>query len=260
MKENRFLTLRSQGQIPVGHMVMEFTTRGMAQILDAVSVDFVLIDMEHSPHTVGDVADFIAWLQATPITPIVRVPRGERELISRVLDAGALGVMVPDVANPEMAQAVVAAVKYPPMGQRRVALGNALTRFRTVVPDEFLEFSNRNTVVVCQIESEEGLANVSRIASTPGVDVLWVGQFDLSLALGIPGQYHQPRFRDALRRIVEAAREHGRTAGIQASTVSQAEEWLNLGFTAISYANDFTVYQRALVEHLGRVRDFTQGR
>ncbi len=260
MKENRFLQMRAQGQIPVGHMVMEFTTRGMAQILDALAVDFVLIDMAHSPHSLGDVADFIAWLQATPIAPIVRAPRADSPTLSRVLDAGALGILVPDVTDPDGAQAAVAAVKYPPEGRRHVALGNALTRFRTVVPEEFLAYSNRNTALLCQIEHPEGLAQAGEIAAVPGVDGLWVDQFNLSLALGIPGQYHQPRFRDALRQVVAAAREHGRTAGIQAHTVSQAEEWLNLGFTALSFANDFTVYQRALKEHLDRIRDFTQGR
>ena len=94
MKPNRFRQVRAEGKVPVGHMILEFGTRGMAQILDAAGVDFVIIDTEHSPFTPANLADLIAWFKATTIAPFVRIPQIEYHFIARTLDMGALGLMV----------------------------------------------------------------------------------------------------------------------------------------------------------------------
>ncbi|RME65392.1 MAG: hypothetical protein D6790_01905, partial [Caldilineae bacterium] len=215
MKANRAQRVLAAGGVAVGHMLMEFATHGVAQMLQQADLDFVLIDTEHSAFTTKDIANLVAWLQATEIAPFVRVPQVAYHFIARALDAGALGVMVPNVRSGEQAQEIVACVKYAPLGRRGVALGGALTGYRTVNPPEFLAYSNRNTTVICQIESEEGLANMEAIASVPGVDCLWVGHFDLTQSMGIPGQFHSPRFLEALAQVVATARAHGLAAGIQ---------------------------------------------
>jgi len=97
MKPNRILQLLAEGKTPIGHMIIEFGTRGIAKIAEAAGLDFVLIDMEHSGLDFGKVADLLAWFKATPVAPIVRVPAIEYHFIARVMDAGALGVMAPNV-------------------------------------------------------------------------------------------------------------------------------------------------------------------
>src|SRR6185312_8998072 len=109
-----------QGGVPTGHMIMEFGTRGIAKILEAAGVDFVVIDMEHTGFDAERVADLMAWLKATDIAPFVRVPQGLYHFLARTMDAGALGVMIGNVQTPEHAHQIVQAVKYAPLGNRGV--------------------------------------------------------------------------------------------------------------------------------------------
>ncbi|MCC9078527.1 aldolase/citrate lyase family protein [Litorilinea aerophila] len=254
MKPNRFLERRRAGEVPVGHMILEFGTRGMAQILERAGLDFAIIDTEHSAFTVAQLADLIAWFKATPLAPFVRIPQIEYHFIARTLDFGALGIMVPNVRNGEQARAIVHAAKYAPLGDRGVILGNAHTDFQAVDPPTYMAQANENTTIICQIESVEGLENLEDIASTPGVDVLWVGHFDLTQSMGIPGQFHHPRFLDALKQVVEVGQRHGLGIGAQPNSVAQAQEWLELGFNVISYGGDFSVYLAALSSAVAEVR------
>jgi len=255
MKPNRAKQVLSSGNVAVGHMLMEFATHGVAQLLAAADLDFVLIDSEHSPFTSQDIARLVAWFQSTEIAPFVRVPMPQYHFIARALDAGALGVMVPNVKTGSQAKTIVDCVKYAPLGQRGVALGGALTGYRTVSPSEFLAESNRNTTIICQIESEEGLENLDAIAGTPGVDCLWVGHFDLTQSMGIPGQFQQQRFLDALDQVVDVCRRHGLAAGIQPGNPEQAKQWMALGFNMISYSADHALYRAAVTQGAAAVRE-----
>jgi 2-keto-3-deoxy-L-rhamnonate aldolase RhmA len=254
MKENRFKRVRSAGNVPVGQMLWEFGSRGMARMMDGCDVDFAIIDTEHAAFSSADVADLIAWFSATTVAPFVRVPEIAYHLLARTMDAGALGVMVPNVRTADEARAIVDAVKYAPLGKRGIGLGGALTSYRGVTPSEFLTDSNENTTVICQIESVEGIANLDAIATTPGVDVLWVGHYDLSQSMGIPGQFHDRRFLDNLKRVVDACNRRNLGAGIQPGSIEQAREWLEIGFNVISYGTDMSVYLAAMTDAVTQVR------
>ncbi|HZT30258.1 MAG TPA: aldolase/citrate lyase family protein [Bryobacteraceae bacterium] len=254
MKTNRFRQVCESGGIPVGHMIMEFATRGIAKILEAAKLDFVLLDMEHTGFDTDRIADQIAWFKATPVAPFVRVPQGFYHFLARTMDAGALGVMVANVETAEQAQSIVGAVKYAPLGHRGVGLGGAHTDYVMPDPAAYFAESNRNTTVICQIESTKGMENLEAIASVEGVDVLWVGHFDLTQSMGIPAQFHHARFLEAMRTVVETARRHGLRAGIQPATKEQAQEWMAIGYDAISWASDIAVYRNALTEAVEAVR------
>ena len=255
MKPNRLKEALANGRIAIGHMIMEFGTRGIAQVLDGAGLDFALVDTEHSGFSHADVADLMAWFQATSIAPIVRVPQIQYHLVARTLDAGALGIMAPNVKNGVQARALVDAAKYAPLGQRGVIVGNANTSYKSVNAQEFLAYANRTTTVICQIESQEGLDNLEEIASTSGVDVLWVGQFDLTQSMGIVGDFGHPRFVDALKQVVGTARKHGLAAGIQPGDPALAKEWIALGFNVISCGGDMRLYARALSDYVASVRE-----
>ena len=260
MKANRFKQMIAEGRVPVGHMLMEFDTRGVARMLATAGADFAFIDMEHGSFSADRAADLIAWLRATHVTPFVRIPEIQYHFIARALDAGAMGIMAPHVDTGADARAVVSAAKYPPLGERGLALNGANSDFEPVNVPEFTAYSNENTTVICLIESPEALENLEDIASTPGVDVLWLGYADLTLAMGIPGQYHDDRFLSASRRMVDTARLHGLRAGIQPGNLAQAQEWLPLGFDVISYGLDFSVYTAALSQAVAAMRGLAAGR
>lgn len=258
MKENRYIRRRDEGKLAVGHMLMEFGTRGIARMTANAGADFVLIDTEHAPFSSAQVADIIAWFAATDVAPFVRIPQIEYHFIARTMDAGALGIMVPNVKSGEQARKIVSASKYAPLGDRGVALGGGLTGYdRVEKPREFLDYSNKNTTIICQIESLEGLDAIEEIATTDGVDVLWVGHFDLTQSMGIPGEFDDPRFGDALDRVVETCKRHGLGAGIQPGNLEQAQAWIERGFDVISFGSDQKVYQDGLQQGIDGVRALT---
>ncbi len=257
MKLNRFKQVVDAGRVPVGHMIMEFGTRGIAKILEAANVDFVLIDMEHTGFDPSNVADLVAWFKATPVAPFVRVPQGLYHFLARTMDAGALGVMVANVESGEQARSIVNAVKFAPMGHRGLGLGTAHNDYVAPNAVEYFEYANRNTTVICQIESVKGVENLEAIASTEGVDVLWVGHWDLTQSMGIPGQFQHPRFLEAMRAVVDATRKRHKLAGIQPQSAAQASEWLALGYNVFSWGVDIGVYRNALTAAVAEFRKTT---
>jgi len=254
MKKNRFKQRMAENNFSVGHMISEFGTRGQAKMLEIADIDFVVIDREHTGSTSADIADLVAWFKATDIAPFVRIPQARYHFIARTLDVGALGLMVPNVKNANEARAIIDAAKYAPMGNRGVGLGAAHSDYRKVVPREFMDYANENTTIIFQIESREAVDNLDAIASTPGVDVLWVGHFDLSQSMNIPGQFHHETFLDALAKVVYTARKHNLGIGIQPGNLEQAQEWMEMGFTVISYSADHSVYINAMRQAVAEVR------
>ena len=259
MKANRIRQLLAEGKTPLGHMIMEFGTRGIAKIAESAGLDFVLIDMEHGGLGVGKVADLLAWFKATPIAPIVRVPATEYHFIARVMDAGAAGVMVPNVRTPEQARKVITALRYAPDGDRGLGLGCAHNDYVRPDPVEYMAEANRDNLFLCQIESTKALENIDAIASMPGVDALWVGHFDLTQSMGIVAQFDNPLFIEALQKVAAAARRHGKAAGIQPGNLERAREWMALGYNLISYGADFGVYSAALRASIEGLRQGEMG-
>ncbi len=246
MKPNRVRELLDAGKTPVGHMIMEFSTRGIAKLVEAAGLDFVLIDMEHSGFHIGAVNDLLAWFKATPVTPIVRVPSHDYDFIARVMDAGAGGIMAPNVRTPEEARAVNNAMRYAPEGGRGLGLGAAHNDYLPPDPISYMREANHNNVILAQIESTTALENLDAIAATPGIDVLWIGHFDLTQSMGIVGQFDHPEFLKALSAVADAAKRHGKAAGIQPGNIENARAWMKLGYNVISFSADQVLYRNAL--------------
>ncbi|MHB0877415.1 MAG: HpcH/HpaI aldolase family protein [Anaerolineae bacterium] len=242
------------GGLVVGHCVMEFAMPHIGDILAPAQLDFVLFDIEHTVYGLETLGPLFLSCRAAGVVPIVRVPGFSGHYMPRALDAGALGVMMPNVETREQAEAMVAATRYPPDGTRGMGLGGAHTWYRSIDPEEYRAWANDNIVLIAQIESTVGLANVEEIAAVPGIDVAWVGHTDLSLSLGIVGQYDHPTYLDALRRVAAACRRAGKGAGIQPRSVALAEAWCDLGYNVISLATDIGVYQSAVTQSVAALR------
>lgn len=253
--DNRLRLALDNNEQAIGHMVIEFATRGMPRLLEQTTIDFVVIDMEHSGFGLDTVSDLLAGFHKSPVTPMVRIPYAHYDWVSRVLDAGAKGIMLPNCKNVEEAKIVVNAAKYAPEGQRGLCGGIAHTSYLdpSDVP-ELLSHSNSNNTIITQIESEEGVANADAIAALPGVDVLWIGHFDLSVSLGHPGDFQHPKFIDAVNKVVAAAKRHGKGRGVQPGDRNMAREWMARDFNVISFGGDTWVYKAALTAGAKAVR------
>jgi 2-dehydro-3-deoxyglucarate aldolase/4-hydroxy-2-oxoheptanedioate aldolase len=239
----------------LGHFVVEFATPGVGHLLKAAGCDFALFDMEHSGFGFETVKNAVRWFEAAGLPLIVRVPSRDYHHVARAMDMGAEGLMAPMVGTAEEARRVLAAMKYHPEGQRGVALQVAHDNYRAGAVGEKLAAANRRSTFFCQIETAEGVENADAIAAVDGVDCLWVGHFDLSVSLGMPGAFDDPKFAAAIDRVVAAARRHGKALGRLVPTVEQGVAINAQGFDFVCYSGDVWVLRDALADAIGRLRE-----
>jgi 2-keto-3-deoxy-L-rhamnonate aldolase RhmA len=254
MIRNRVKEKLAAGGVSLGTFVFEFATTGIARIAAVAGAEFAVFDMEHTGWSIETIRMLIATSRSTDLVPLVRVPATEYHFIARVLDAGAMGIMVPMVETGEQARRIVQCAKYPPVGRRGAAFGVAHDDYSGGDIVEKIESANRQTLLIAQIETAEGVRNVEEIAATSGIDVLWIGHFDLTNSLGIPGQFTHPQFQQSVAKVVAACRHHGKTPGFMASDVAGGKDLLDQGFRMLAYGGDLWVYQAALREGIDALR------
>jgi len=235
-------------------MVFEFNTPGIGRIVAAAGAEFVVYDMEHTGWSIETIRMLMATTRAADVVPLVRVPATQYHLMSRPLDVGAMGLMVPMVESAEQAALIVRSVKYPPGGGRGAAFGVAHDDYVGGDVVGKMESANAETLILVQIETRAGVDQVDAIAAVEGVDVLWIGHFDLTASLGIPAQFEHPDFLRAVEQVVAACFRHGKTAGIMAGDVAGAAAWLDQGFRAVAYSGDLWIFQEALSKGLADLR------
>ena len=246
-------TLR-EGRVALGTWVFEFNTSGIARLLASAGADFVVYDMEHSGFGIDTIRTLVSQSRATDLAVLVRPPAGEHHLIAPLLDAGAGGVIVPKIETSSDASRVVNACRYWPSGQRGAAFSIAHDDFEP--GDVAAKIKTANEAMVCGllIETRAGVENISSILGVPGIDLIWVGFLDLSLSLGIPGQFTHPEFEAAISRILAVCRSHGTPVGILADRPESALQRISQGFHCISYSGDLWLLQRALREGIEAIR------
>jgi 2-keto-3-deoxy-L-rhamnonate aldolase RhmA len=237
-----------------GHFVLEFATPGIGHILKSAGCDFVLFDMEHSGFGFETVKSAVRYFEAGDVAMIVRVPSKEYHHIARACDMGAEGIMLPMVGTAAEARRILDAMKYTPDGKRGVALQIAHDRYRAGAVSEKFAAANARTTFFCQIETAEGVENAEALAALPGVDCLWVGHFDLSVSLGVPGDFDGKVFRRAIDRVVKAAKKHKKALGRLVPDVQTGIELWRQGFDFICYSGDVWVLHNALAEAVGELR------
>ena len=247
----RMLTSR---KLKLGHSIFEFNSPGLGQIVAAANVDFVFLDMEHSGFGIDDVKKAITSFRAGNLPVMVRPPSNTYDHIARVLDVGADGVVMPMVGSAEEAAHIVQCMKYPPLGQRGVALNIAHDRYVPGETAKGLANANRRTSFTALIETEAGIRNIEKIAATKELDCLWIGHFDLSCSLGIPGEFDHPDFKNASARVKGAARKHNKALGRLAGTPAETIALHKQGYDLLCYSGDLWVYQQALIAGIDEIR------
>jgi len=238
-----------------GHFIVEFATPGIGHIMKSAGCEFVLFDLEHSGFGFETVKSAVRYFEAAGVAMIVRAPSKEYHHIARSCDMGAEGIMLPMVGSAKEARHILDCMKYDPEGKRGVALGVAHDRYRPgAVMDKF-KASNERTTLFCQIETAEGVKNADEMAAIDGVDCLWVGHFDLSSSLGVPGQFEHPTFLKAIDKVANATAKHGKSLGRLVPNVETGLEYNNRwGFDFICYSGDVWVLHNALQDAVNQLR------
>jgi len=241
--------------VKIGHFIVEFATPGIGQILKGAGCDFALFDTEHSGFGFETIKSVLRYMQAADLPTIVRVPSMEYNHIARAADMGAEGVMVPMIGTADQARDVVNSLKYHPEGGRGVALGIAHDRYVGGPVMEKLAAANKRTTVFAQIETAEGVANADEIAAVKGVDCLWIGHFDLSSSLGIPGEFDNKLFTNAVRAVTKACETHKKALGRLVPTVEEGIKLNRAGHDFICYSGDVWALQQAVATGVSAIRD-----
>jgi 2-keto-3-deoxy-L-rhamnonate aldolase RhmA len=226
------------GEQVLGSMIFEFFTPGIAQILKNAGCEYALYDMEHTGMSLETLKTQVAHCRGLGLAPMVRVPRSDYHFLARALDVGAEGVMIPMVESVEQAQAIAQATRYPPKGRRGAAFGFAHDGYERGNPADKIKWADARNLVIAQIETERGLENVEAIAAVEGIDVLWVGHFDLTNFLGLPGQFDHPTYLKAIKRIVSAGRAHKKGLGFMATDHAWATAYKKHGFNMLAAGTD----------------------
>ncbi len=236
------------GQPALGTFLVDFAGPAVAQVLAAAGFDFLMIDLEHGNHDPRQVEATIEACLAADVCPLVRTPSEGREILTRCLDAGAGGVVVPAIRSMEQVRQAVNASKYRPVGRRGVHLYRGHTRHQAVEPRAFIEEANRDLLTLIQIELVEAIELVEQIAATDGVDGLYVGPGDLSVDLGVPGQWDAPVLQNAISRITDACRRHRKIAACHADDMNRVGTLVAMGVRMIGHYCDIGLLARGASE------------
>ena len=210
--------------------------------------DFVLLDMEHGPGTFENLQNLIRAANTAGVCPVVRVPRGTDIWIDKALDVGAGAVLVPQVDTAEQAREIVRAAKFSPIGMRGTCRFVRSAAYGAVPGSQYFSQA-QDTAVIIQAEGKKAVENLDEILDVPGIDVIFVGPYDLSSSLGHVGEIDHPEVTECIKNIIAKAAAKGVKIGCFADTVEGGKKWRDLGVKFIGYSCDtYLFYQKALAD------------
>jgi len=220
----------------------------ITDILGGIGFDFINFDLQHSPLSIESAMSMMEAMSFSETTPIMRVPWNEFAIINSALDIGAQGIIIPYVNTREDVLKAIRYAAYPPKGMRSFGPIRASLR-----DPEYVETCDDETLILPQIETQEGLDNVEDILSVDKVEAFFVGPYDLSRSLGVWRQWNHPKFEDALRRILDAAEDTGTIPGMLAS-IEEIYKTVKRGFKLINIGRDVGFLKQAAAYELQKAR------
>ena len=236
--ENPVRKLLKEGKPVIGATITAASPEVAAQAA-GMGFDFIWIEMEHSPITLETARNMILATRGLKALPFIRVPVNELWTAKRAMDIGAIGVVFPFTSTPELARQAVASMKYPPAGRR--GSGPALGTFRWPAPEGYADFIDKNGLVIVIIEEVSAVEKIEEIAATPGIDVLFIGANDLSYSLGLRGNQDHPKHREAMAKIIAAAKKNGLPVGRPVANAAQIREGIDQVFTFFQGPSDMVM-------------------
>lgn len=229
-----------------GAMIFEFFSPGIPIILKNAGCEFIIFDMEHGGLSLEQFKVLATISNSNQISPLIRIPEVSYNYVARALDLGASGIMAPMVNTAEEAMKVVKSSKYPPEGIRGAGFGFAHDNYNNQNQLRYMKKANDELINIIQIETKYGLENVESIAAIDGVDCLWVGHFDLTNFLGIPGDFTSSIYLDAIKRVVDAGKINKKSLGIMVNNNDELEMYSELGFNMIAVGTEMNILSRSI--------------
>ena len=255
MFRNHTLEQLRADKLSLGVVIRQARTVDIAKAMSSCDFDWLFVDLEHNSMSIDIAAQICVAALDTRITPLVRVPMMDLRMASRALDNGALGIVMPHVDTVEQAREIASALRYQPVGHRSYTSSLPHFNFRPPPLLEATRLMNDGTLITVMLETPEAIANADAIAGVPGIDVLMIGGTDLSLELGIAGQFEHPSIAAAVETVIGATRRHGKIAGIGGIfDPVAAGKYINMGMRMILSGVDLGLMMAAASERTATFR------
>lgn len=241
---NKALIERFRTKISNGCVFGPFMKTGDPAFVEAAGyagVDFAILDMEHGPVSHQTMQNNIRAAQLSGMLPVIRVSKLDESEIGKALDIGAAAVQIPQITNAEEARKAVALARFAPEGERGVCRFVRAARYSMTERDIYFQEAN-DTLVIIQLEGGEAIRNIDEILAVPGVDIVFVGPYDLSASMGLIGQTSHPDVVAQMERIVRKAQERNIVLGVFADTPETMRQWLDAGVRYVSYSVDVGIF------------------
>jgi 2-dehydro-3-deoxyglucarate aldolase/4-hydroxy-2-oxoheptanedioate aldolase len=242
MHINKVKQALKRGESAFGCSVLQLRSPDAVRAIAAAGLDWVFLDSEHGPFDLETLHDLMRVAVPAGLCPIVRVADLQYQLIARALDSGAQGVLLPRVESPELLEQAVSWTRYPPMGVRGYGLGGPHLGYERVSMADAIAHMNEHVMVVLQIETRRALDRLDELLAVPHIDAVLVGPADLSIALGVPGQFDHPDFVAAVVRVRDRCNELGIAPGMHMRSLDMARTWLPRGLRFVSCNNDIGLF------------------
>jgi 2-keto-3-deoxy-L-rhamnonate aldolase RhmA len=217
------------GKLQIGCGFQQIRSVEVARILAAAGFDWTFLDGEHGGFGIETLQDLCRTSAMAGMSPIVRVADMQYALVARALDCGAQGVIFPRVESPELLEKAVSWTKFPPVGVRGFGLAATHVEYERATIPQVLAHQNENTMVVLQIETKLAVDRRDELLAVPGIDAVLIGPVDLSISLGVPGEFEHPRMIDAMESVRVSCLKYGVAPGTQLRTLALAKFWKERG-------------------------------
>lgn len=255
MRENTVKQRLAKGETLFGTMIFEFLSPGLPAILSNSGADFVFYDLEHSGFTLADMKTQFALCRGLNLVPMARPPGKDYQFAARMLDLGAMGLLFQMVESAEEARELVHWTRYPPNGVRGAIFGGAHDDYEGGSMADKARVAEQRTMVTVLIETAAGLENIDQILAVEGVDAAHLGHADLSLSLGIPGQFDHPDLQRGIDRIAESCAKYDKAAACLAVNAEWGHDLMDRGYRMISYSYDIALIGQTLGDGIAALKE-----
>jgi 2-dehydro-3-deoxyglucarate aldolase/4-hydroxy-2-oxoheptanedioate aldolase len=254
MRTNTTRERLAQGEVVYGCGLQVYRAPEIPRLFAAAGFDYVFIDMEHGSFSLETAHDMIIACKLAGITPIVRVGEVQYTLCARLLDQGAQGIILPRVEDPTVLEEALSWMRFPPLGKRGYGINPTMIDYEMRPMAEVIEHQNRETLVVVQFETVRAVEAADELLSLKGLDVMMIGPADLSIALGVPGQFDSPLLVDTVDKLIAKCVQHGVVPGIQTRGVAMAKFWADRGMRFVGVAAEHVFLMEKCKEAMATLR------
>ena len=255
MRLNHTRERLAKGEVVYGCGLQVYRSSEIPRALATAGFDYVFIDMEHGSYNLETVHDMIVSSNKAGITPIVRVGEVQYTLCARLLDQGAQGIILPRVEDPRILQEALSWLRFPPLGKRGYGVNPTMIDYEARSFPEIIEHQNLNTLAVVQLETVGAVECADELLSLKGVDAMMVGPADLSISLGVPGQFDHPLMIETICKLIETCNRHKVVPGIQTRSVAMARQWVERGMRFVGVAAEHVLLLEKARETVAQLRN-----